>query len=142
MNSNECIEQKGIIEDISASRIKIKVQPISVCNSCQTKSLCNIKGNQDNIIELTDKSGDFSVGDMVNILIKRSSGYFALFLGYLLPLIIVLVFVILFLSLGFKEVIAGTGSILILAPYYIILYSIRNNIRRRFKITLSKSIFA
>ena len=140
MNSNECIEQKGIIEDISVNSIKIRVRPLSACDSCQTKSICNIRGNRDNLIELTYKSGDFSVGDMVNILIKRSSGYIALFLGYLLPLIIVLIFAILFLSLGYNEVIAGTGSLLILAPYYLILYSVRNSIKKRFKITLSKSL--
>ncbi len=142
MNSNECIEQKGIIEHISANKIKIRIQPLSVCSSCQTKSLCNIKGNQSNLIELTDKSGSFSVGDVVNILVKKSTGYNALFLGYMLPLIIVLFFIILFSGLGYNEVIAGAGSLLMLAPYYLILYSLRNNIRKRIKITISKSLIA
>jgi positive regulator of sigma E activity len=142
MNSNECIEQKGIIEHISASKIKIRIQPLSVCNSCQTKSLCNIKGNQSNIIEITDKSGSFSVGDVVNILVKKSTGYTALFLGYMLPLIIVLFFIFLFSGLGYNEVIAGAGSLLMLAPYYLILYSLRHNIRKRIKITISKSLIA
>ena len=139
MNSNECIEQKGIIEGIKENRIKIKFHPLSVCASCQTKSVCNLKGNQSDIIELIDKSGKYSVGDEVRLIIKKSLGYAALFLSYILPLIIVLLFLVFFLSAGYNEIFAGLGSLLILAPYYFILYLLRENIRNRFKITIEKS---
>ena len=139
MNPNECIEQKGIVEDINANRIKIRFQPLSVCDNCQTKSICNLKGNQGNSIEIIDKSGIYEVGDEVNLIIKKSLGYAALFLGYLLPLIIVLLFLFLFFSFGYNEILAGLGSLSMLAAYYLILYLIRSNISDRFKITLEKS---
>jgi positive regulator of sigma E activity len=138
MNSNECLEQKGIIEDITANRIKIKFHQLSACAGCQTKSICNFRGNQGNFIEIADKSGTYSVGDEVDLVIRKSLGYSALFLGYLLPLIIVLFFLVFLLSLGYNEVFAGLGSLLILASYYFVLYLFRNNIRNRFKITLKK----
>jgi positive regulator of sigma E activity len=140
MNSNECIEQKGIIEGIKENRIKIKFHPLSVCASCQTKSVCNLKANQSDTIEIVDKSGNYSVGDEVNLVIKKSIGYAALFLGYLLPLIIVLLFLVLFLSLGYNEIFAGLGSLFLLAPYYFILYLVRENIRNRFEITIKRRI--
>ena len=139
MNPNECIEQKGIVEDIKANRIRIRFQPLSVCDNCQTKSICNLKGNQGNSIEIIDKSGIYEVGDEVNLIIKKSLGYAALFLGYLLPLIIVLLFLFLFFSFGYNEILAGLGSLSMLAAYYLILYLIRSNISDRFKITLEKS---
>jgi positive regulator of sigma E activity len=140
MNSNECIEQKGIIEGIKENRIKIKFHPLSVCASCQTKSVCNLKANQSDTIEIVDKSGNYSVGEEVNLIIKKSIGYTALFLGYLLPLIIVLLFLVFFLSLGYNEIFAGLGSLFLLAPYYFILYLVRENIRNRFEITIEKRI--
>lgn len=140
MNSNECIEQKGIIEGIKENRIKIRFHPLSVCTSCQTKSLCNLKVNKSDIIDLVDKSGNYSVGDEVNLIIKKSLGFAALFLGYILPLIIVLLFLVFFLSVGYNEIFAGLGSLLLLAPYYFILYLARKNIRNRFKITIEKRI--
>ena len=139
MNPNECIEQKGIVEDIKANRIRIRFQPLSVCDNCQTKSICNLKGNQGNSIEIIDKSGIYKVGDEVRLIIKKSLGYAALFLGYLLPLIIVLLFLFLFLSFRYNEILAVLGSLSMLAVYYLILYLIRNNISNRFKITLEKS---
>lgn len=139
MNPNECIEQKGIVEDIKANRIRIRFQPLSVCDNCQTKSICNLKGNQGNSVEIIDKSGIYKVGDEVKLIIKKSLGYAALFLGYLLPLIIVLLFLFLLLSFGYNEILAVLGSLSVLAVYYLILYLIRNNISNRFKITLEKS---
>jgi sigma-E factor negative regulatory protein RseC len=139
MNANDCLEQKGIIEDISDSTIKIRVQPLSACDNCQTKSLCNIKGNRDNLIELTDKSGSFSVGEIVNLMVEKSAGYRALFLGYLLPLIIVLVSIVVLLIAGLSEIIAGTASLLMLVPYYLILYSLRHIIKKKIKISFTKS---
>jgi sigma-E factor negative regulatory protein RseC len=140
MNDNDCIEKKGIIEDISDSTIKIKVRPMPECDSCQAKSLCNIKGNRENLIELTDKSGSFTVGDTVNIMVQKSAGYRALFLGYLLPLIIVLVSIIVFLATGLSEIIAGTASLLMLVPYYLILHSLRHIIKKKIKISFTKSL--
>ena len=139
MNPNECIEQKGIVEDIKANRIRIRFQPLSVCDNCQTKSICNLKDNQDNYIEIIDKSGIYKVGDEVRLIIKKSLGYAALFLGYLLPLIIVLLFLFLFLSIKSNEILSVLGSLSMLAVYYLILYLKRNNISNRFKITLEKS---
>lgn len=138
MNFKECIEQKGIIEGIKENKIRIKFHPLSVCTSCQTKSVCNLKGNQSDIIELVDKSGKYSVGDEVRLIIRKSLGYAALFLGYILPLIIVLLFLVLFLSAGYNEIFAGLGSLFMLAPYYFILYLVRENIRNRFEITIEK----
>ncbi len=139
MNPNECIEQKGIVEDIKANKIRIRFQPLSVCDNCQTKSICNLKGNQDNSIEITDKSGIYKVGDEVNLILKKSMGYAAVFLGYLLPVVIVLLFLFLLLGFGINEILAGLGSLLFLAVYYLVLYLIRNNIRNKFKISLEKS---
>ena len=139
MNANDCIEQKGIIEDISERTIKVRVRPLSACDSCKAKSLCNIKDHREDLFELTDKSGSFSVGEPVNIIVKRSVGYSALFLGYLLPLIIVLVSIIVFLGTGLSELIAGTASLLMLVPYYLILYSLRHIIKKKIKISFTKS---
>ena len=61
MNPNECIEQKGIVEDIKANRIRIRFQPLSVCDNCQTKSICNLKGNQGNSVEIIDKLFGYNV---------------------------------------------------------------------------------
>jgi sigma-E factor negative regulatory protein RseC len=63
-------------------------------------------------------------------------GYAALVLGYLLPLVSVVITLIVLISLKFPELFAGLISLAILIPYYTVLYFFRNRINKKFTFTL------
>lgn len=138
MNTNNCIEQNGIIEEIAGNRIRVRMRSFSACENCQTRSICNLIDSQDNSVEVIGKSEDYSIGDEVNIRIKKSLGYKALFLGYILPFILVLLFLILVSYFGVKEILTGVISLSILVLYYLILYHFRERIRKTFIFTINK----
>ncbi len=139
MNNNDCIEQKGIIEEIAGKRIRVRMKLMSACENCRTKSICNLIDIQDNSIDIIDKNNNYSVGDEVNIRITKSLGYKALFLGYILPIILVILFLVILSGFGFNEILTGIISLSILAVYYLILYYFRDSIRKSFIFTLSKA---
>lgn len=139
MNNNDCIEQKGIIEEIAGKRIRVRMKLMSACENCRTKSICNLIDIQDNPVDIIERNTNYSVGDEVNVRITKSLGYKALFLGYVLPFIFVLICLVIFSVFGINEILTGIGSLLILAVYYIILYYFRDNIRKSFIFTLSKT---
>lgn len=139
MNTNDCIEQKGIVEEITGNKIKVRMKLMSACENCKTKSICNLLDIQDNSIDVANKSDDISVGDEVNIRITKSHGYKALFFGYVLPFILVFVFLVIFTGFGLHEVLTGLISLSVLAVYYFILYHFRDSIRRAFIFTLRKA---
>ncbi len=72
------------------------------------------------------------------VILKRSLGYKALFLGYVLPLILVLAFLIAMTNILGSEAKAGLISLLVLAIYYVVLYLTRDSISKQFKFTLKK----
>lgn len=84
-------------------------------------------------IEINHFSGDFQLGQTVEIVGKTSQGFKALFYGYLLPFLLVMFTLILFTSLQFSEGVSGLVSLSILIPYYLILYLTRNKIRKSFE---------
>jgi sigma-E factor negative regulatory protein RseC len=139
MNINDCIEQKGTIEEVAGRRIRVRMKAISACESCKTKSVCKFIDTQNSSIDVIDESGNYSVGEEINIRIKKSLGYKALFLGYILPFILVILFMIVFSGLGFNEILTGIISLSVLAVYYTVLYFFRNNIRKVFIFTLTKT---
>ena len=139
MNTNDCIEQKGIIEEVTGNRIRVRMKLMSACENCKTKSICNIIDIQNNSIDIINKSKNYSIGDEVNIRITKSHGYKALFLGYILPFLLVLLFLIIFSGFGFNEILTGIISLSVLAIYYIILYYFRGSIRKAFIFTLRKA---
>ncbi|MBI5010801.1 MAG: SoxR reducing system RseC family protein, partial [Bacteroidia bacterium] len=75
-------------------------------------------------------------GDTVTVSMKQYTGFTALFLGYIMPLLIVLTFLILLALIGYSELIAGLLSLSTLLPYYLVLYFMRNRINDKFIFSL------
>ena len=128
------IEHDGVVQHSDSNHVIIRISSEAGCLGCHASGSCNISGAKEKMVEVHGNY-DLSPGDSVTVLMKRSMGYRALFLGYLFPLIIVLMFIII-LSMHFSEVTAGLGSIGILCIYYFVLYLFRNRIRNRFTFTI------
>jgi sigma-E factor negative regulatory protein RseC len=67
---------------------------------------------------------------------EPSTGYKAVVLSYLIPLVIVITGLITLNSLSASELTAGLVSISLLVPYFLILYLFRKKINRSFTFTL------
>ncbi len=93
-------------------------------------------GKEEKIIEV---KGLYNVkpGDEVTIFMKQSNGYLAVLLAYVIPLVTILFSLIIFLTLKMPELTAGLLSLIMLIPYFTILYLFRNRINERFIFTLN-----
>ena len=137
MNSTDpgTIDHGGIVQKVDDNSVTVIISSASACSGCHAEGSCNMSGKEDKIVEVT---GNYNVkpGDNVTVLMKQSMGYTALFLGYLLPLITVITVLLLLISIKVPELIAGLGSVLILIPYYILLFLFRKRINEKFTFTL------
>jgi sigma-E factor negative regulatory protein RseC len=68
---------------------------------------------------------------------KKSLGGKAVLLAYIIPFIIMMLSLIILTLLNFSELFAGLFSIGILAPYYLVLYLLKNKLSKTFKFTIS-----
>lgn len=125
----------GVVEEIDNDTIKVNITSISACQSCHAKGACSVADVQKRTIEIPSKA-KYKPGQQVMITLQQSSGYKALFLGYVLPFLIVLFTLILFTSFTDNEATAGIVSIGTLIPYYSFIYLMRNKIRRKFSFTI------
>ena len=64
---------------------------------------------------------------------KESKGFTALFYGYVLPFLIVLITLVVVISITNNELYGGLLSLSVLIPYYIILYLFRHQLKKVFK---------
>jgi len=69
---------------------------------------------------------------------QQSLGFKALFLGYILPLIVLVVSLFVFNALGFSESVSGLLSLAVLVPYYLMLYLFRKSIEKQFHFDIEK----
>jgi len=137
MGTTKEIEHPGVITSIDSSKIKVNITTYSACSSCGAKGICSISDVKDKIVEVPN-TGDFSVGQEVQVILNQTLGFKALYLGYVQPFIVVLITLIITSSLTRNEVLAGLISLGALAPYYLVLYYYKEKIRNKFTFAIKK----
>jgi len=133
------ITHEGIIEGIENQKVKVKFTSHSACADCHAKGICSVSESDEKELEIPVKETIYNIGDKVDIILAISSGFRALFYGYILPFLIVLTILILVLSITQNEVISGILALLSLVPYYVILKVTSPSFRKNFEFTIRKS---
>ena len=131
MGTSKEIKHPGVITSIDSFKIKVNITTYSACSSCGAKGICSISDVKDKIVEIP-KTGDFSVGQKVQVILHQTQGFKALYLGYVRPFIVVLITLFIASSLTRNELLAGLISLGSLALYYLVLYFYKEKIRNKF----------
>ncbi|OFY40862.1 MAG: hypothetical protein A2Z69_01715 [Bacteroidetes bacterium RBG_13_44_24] len=129
------IEHEGIVKSSDKKSVTVSIISSSACTGCHAEGICSLSGREEKTVEIP---GIYKVvpGESVTVLMKQSSGFAAVFLGYVLPLILVVAMLIILASISAPELTAGLGAIAILIPYYLALYFFRKRINRKFTFSL------
>lgn len=140
MNSTDCIEQKGIIEEIDNGTAKVHITSLSACASCASKGSCIAGESADKTVEVFIGDQNFHKGELVNIRMKKILGLKATFIAYVLPFIVLLTTLLILTESGIGEVLSGLLSLVVLVPYFLILFFLKDKLQKTFQFTLSKVI--
>jgi sigma-E factor negative regulatory protein RseC len=131
----ENIEHPGVIERIDGKKIWVSIMPQSACGNCHSKSYCGMAEMAEKIVEVAslDYEKTYMVGQKVTVQLRKSLGYKALLLGYLIPFLIILLTLIITLAITNNELLSALISIFAVVPYYYFLYLNREKIRTSFR---------
>ena len=135
---SETIHHTGIVTRINEEAVFVRIKQRSACSGCHAKSMCSASEQKEQIIEIPDRTGHFSVGEEVDICGRINLGMEAVILAFVFPLILVVAGVVVGLSLGCDESSSGLISLLTLVPYYGELYLFRDRLKKRFVFTVRK----
>lgn len=134
------IEHQGIVSKIADGKVYVNLTNVSNCSSCHVQSMCQVSDVDKKEIEVIQGTGSqFRKGDKVDVSFKSSLGPKALFLGYLLPFLIVLTTLLIMHQITGDEALSGLASLTILIPYYLLLYGFRSKLKKEFSFTLKAS---
>ena len=138
MEASVCIEQKGVVEEITDHKIKVRTHRDSACGQCNARGICILGDDSGRIIETGYDDQDLKVGDNVGITITRSMGNKAVILGYLIPFVLFITVLILLNAMDVKEWLTGLLSIAVLVPYFMLLFLFRERLSKTFTFTVRK----
>lgn len=134
MNSQNDICHEGIVEEVTKDTIKVKILAKSACASCHAKGMCNLSDMKEKIIEVKRlPHHQYKMHDNVSVAMSQGKGFRALFLGYMLPFIILMTALISIYATTNNEGLAGLVAVGLMIPYYFILWMKKDKIKEGFE---------
>lgn len=138
MSVKGTVEHRGIVDHCDKDSVHVKILSQSACASCKLNGVCGMD-TKAKVIEVDNCSAsEFSSGDEVNVGISEKLGYKALFFGYLLPFIIVLIVLLVSMGISGNEGLSGVLALSSLLPYYITLSLLRDKLKKSFRFSINK----
>jgi len=127
----------GVISKMSGKGLIVSLDENVHCESCRAKGTCGISDSASKEVEISFPGDSFTLNEHVNVVLKKGLGLKAVFWAYIFPFLLMIT-TLLITTPFLIEWMAGLLSILILVPYYAILYTLRNVFKKTFKISILK----
>lgn len=138
----DCVEQKGIVIKKQEDKVIVKIEQKSTCSSCHARGACTSLDKKDKEIEIKTKdTQNYNIGDEVIITISTKLGMKAVFIAFVLPLILLVI--VLFLSIklfSLTQSLSALVSLLVVAAYYFFLYKQNLFLSKEFNFLIKEKI--
>lgn len=137
MGEKSKIKHKGTIKEITGEGMFVKLEQEQACTVCRAKMFCGADTNE-KLVEIKKWDGDYQTGESVIVTMSESLGFRAVFYGYIAPFLVLFLSLIVLISAGIGEGLAGLISISVLFPYYGLLYYFRDSLKKQFTFNITK----
>lgn len=130
--SETTFTQKGVIEQIASNAITVRIDCKSACSACHSKDICLSTERATKHVTVAPDGNSYTLGQSVTLYGEKQLAFKALFWGYLCPMLMVIATLIINIKIGMSESRAGIFALLVLVPYYLLLYALRDHFKRKF----------
>ncbi|MDD2797549.1 MAG: SoxR reducing system RseC family protein [Bacteroidales bacterium] len=121
---------EGIVEALNSETVFVRIIQVSACSSCHAKGACSTSDISEKLIEIRQSDEKFSIGERVTIEGSSSIASSAVLLAFVIPFVLIILTLALSTHFFQSEVLSALLSILILIPYYSVLY-FRNDVLKK-----------
>ncbi len=137
---SQTIEHTGVVERVEGRKATVRILQASACSACQAAKLCRSSESREKLVDVwLQPSQHFAAGQSVEIVGTTSQSLWAVLWAYALPLLILLVALFGFSSVLQNEGLAALLSLLLLLPYFFMLYVFRDRISRKLSFKIKNS---
>ncbi len=140
--AKERIEHEGRVIAVDKDYISVEIVNKSACASCHAKGVCGASDEAVKVVEVAQSfatlADDYQVGETVNVVMSSAMGTQAIWIAYVIPLIVLMAAILVFSLCGAPELWMGLGSLGVVALYYLGVYLMRNRISKIFIFSIEK----
>lgn len=134
----EEVEHMATVTHLDDGSISVELSPGQNCRGCGIAALCRPKGEKMVLDLKVDDASAFSVGERVRLIANERSTWRAVWVGLVLPCIMMCAAVMGSLAAGVGQSAAAWSGVTVIAVYYVILYIFRKRLIDRLSWTIKK----
>ena len=133
MRKKDVIAHEGRIVEINPEFTTVEILSSSACASCHAKGLCGMSEEEKKLIMVpTDPYTVYEEGEIVDVMTKKSMGLKAVWISYVIPLLILLILILSLSPVIGNEAYTGLAAIGGVALYYFVIWLIRDRLENEF----------
>ena len=128
------IRHEGVIDSIEGQDVIVRITQSSACGGCQARNICRAAESKEKLVEVhCADAGSFDVGQTVTVAGAESLGLKAVTFAFGLPLLLLLAALVTTVAVAGSEKVAAMAALGILVPYYLVLFLLRDRIKKEFR---------
>ena len=133
----EQVMHTGKVVSMTPRTTTVQIVSHSACSECHAAGLCGLSEYTEKAIEVpADPTATYGVGDEVQVVLKASMGFKAVWIAYFLPLVVLLAVALGLTALGVSEVASGLAGIGAVGLYYLGVWLLRDRLRNEYVFTI------
>ena len=133
MSSVSEISHRGRIISVTPEVTTVQIVSESACAACHAKGMCSLGDASLKEIELPTRGWDnYPVGDEVSVVLRASMGHKAVWLAYVIPLVVMVAALLGTLAAGGSELLAGGLAIGAVALWFGVVWLLRDRLRNEY----------
>ena len=127
------IAHTGKVVEVNQDFTTVEIVASSACSECHAKGLCGMSEEQEKVIMVpTDGFADHKVGDEVQVYTKMTMGLKAVWISYVIPLVILMILILSLSTVLDNEFLCGLAAIAGVAVYYFGIWLFRDRLSNEF----------
>lgn len=139
MKENRTVDHVGVVLEITPVYIDVEILNKSMCAACHAKGACTMSDVSAKVIRVANPANEhYDIGEQVIVVMRKTLGLRAVWLSYVIPLIILMILLLSLPHLNLNELSAGLLAVLGVSIYYLGIYLFRNKIAKEFTFTIEK----
>lgn len=138
MAGKNVIDHEGIVDRVVDNMATVVIDSQSACAACHAKGACSAADKEEKVLTVPVGGLEVQPGETVKVTISKSTGLKAVAFGYVYPFLLLMLVLIVFTATGYSELRAGLYALGSLAPYYLVIYLLRDKIGNAFTFKLEK----
>ncbi|MDR3227513.1 MAG: SoxR reducing system RseC family protein [Prevotellaceae bacterium] len=139
--TTQLIQHTGTVSTINDNEIIVDIERLSACATCESKSVCMTLNSKIQQIKCKNEGYDLKTGDIVTLKLKRSFGFYAATIAFIIPLFLFISTIIIFNeTLEINEGMSSLAAFAVIALYYIIIHFFDYKISKKINFRIEKQI--